>query len=217
MCNIFLAGKANLCFNFSVDTACPSGELFQSQYLSVVKMRWKLTTFLEIRISIMTFLAAVIEMAVIETVIDHALFTLTLGVLRFTLFLYLIKMLHSAAAFVTSAEDISNQIEAQWKDSCRRVFYLLNTWRGASQWNEALLLEHSQLSGVKSYGIFKSWKISWYKRRYLQCYSKQSLIQASILFYFYFLLTLEKSQTVFIVDNVVCPGNWTKSTFWFIQ
>lgn len=70
----------------------------------------------------MTFLAAVIEMAVIETVIDHALFTLTLGVLRFTLFLYLIKMLHSAAAFVTSAEDISNQIEAQWKDSCRRVF-----------------------------------------------------------------------------------------------
>lgn len=70
----------------------------------------------------MTFLAVVIEMAVIETVIDHALFTLTLGVLRFTLFLYLIKMLHSAAAFITSAEDISNQIKAQWKDSCRKVF-----------------------------------------------------------------------------------------------
>lgn len=70
----------------------------------------------------MTFLADV-EMAVIETVIDHALFTLILGVLRFTLFLFLIKMLHSAATFVTSTEGISNQIEAQWKDSCRRLFF----------------------------------------------------------------------------------------------
>lgn len=70
-------------------------------------------------------------------------------------------------------------------------------WRSASQyWLDTL-------NGVKIYGLFKFWNTSPYKRNCLQYWSKQSFIQALIC-----LLTLEKSQNVFIVDDVVCPpGN----------
>lgn len=54
------------------------------------------------------FLAGAIEVDAIEIVTDHALLTLGLRVLRFTLFLFVIKMLQSTAVLVTSLEDISD-------------------------------------------------------------------------------------------------------------
>jgi len=151
-------------------------------------------------------------MDAIQIVTDHALLTLGLRVLRFTLFLFFIKMLHSAAVFITSVEDISNTrlpVNRQ-KHSGKIVmgvgmeqFLTVKLRRGASQQTEGLLLEHAQLNAVKIYCIVKSWNISRYKRSYLQCLSRESFIQGSIC-----LLTMEKSQTVFTVDNVVCPpGN----------
>lgn len=151
-------------------------------------------------------------MDAIEIVTDHALLILGLRAPRFTLFLFFIKNLYSTAVFVTSIEDISNAClpVSRQKHNGKIVmgvgmkeFLTVKLRRGASQQKEGLLLEHAQLNAVKIYGIFKSWNISWYKRSYLQCWSKGSFIQALIC-----LLTVEESQVLFIVDSVVCPlGN----------